>query len=109
MVEEITGSDFDREVLQSDLPVFACFTTAVCGTCFALCFVIEELSQEYESRMKFAKIDVEKEPELAARYDILPLPAVLLFRHGQPVKRLAGFQSKAYLRNSLNALIAGSE
>lgn len=109
MVQEITGSDFDREVLQSDIPVFACFTTAVCGTCFALCLVIEDLSREYESRMKFGKIDVEKEPELAARYDILPLPAVVLFRNGEPVKKLGGFHSRAYLSDSLNALIAGSE
>ena len=106
MIIEITGRDFDDEVVKSELPVFVCFTTSPCGSCFALCLVTEYLAEEYEGRIKFVKIDVEKEPELAARYNILPLPTVLLFQHGKPLKKLGGFQSKAYLRNSLNALIA---
>ena len=106
---EITGRDFDNEVLESELPVFACFTASPCGACFALCLVTEDLTEEYEGRIKFVKIDVEKEPDLAARYNILPLPALLLFQHGKPVKKLGGFQSKAYLKKSLNALIAKNE
>ena len=102
---EITGRNFDNEVLKSELPVFACFTASPCGSCFALCLVTEDLTEEYEGRIKFVKIDVEKEPDIAARYHILPLPAILLFQQGEPLKKLGGFQSKAYLRNSLNALI----
>ena len=106
---EITGRDFDNEVLKSELPVFACFTASPCGSCFALCLITEDLTEEYEGKIKFVKIDVEKEPDLAARYNILPLPAILLFQQGEPLKKLGGFQSKAYLRNSLNALISATE
>jgi len=109
MIAEITGQDFDGEVLKSDPPVFVCFTTSRCRPCFALCLVVEGLAKEYDGRIKFVMIDVEKEPQLAARYHILPLPAVLLFQNGKPVKKLGGFQSKAYLKDALNALIAENE
>ncbi len=106
---EITGRNFDNEVLKSELPVFACFTASPCGSCFALCLITEDLTEEYEGKIKFVKIDVEKEPDLAARYNILPLPAILLFQQGEPLKKLGEFQSEAYLRNSLNALISATE
>ena len=109
MVAEITGQDFDKEVLKSDLPVFACFTTPQCGSCFALCLVVEDLAMEYEGRMKFVRIDIEKEHELAAEYHILPLPAVVLFRDAKPVEKVLGFRYKGPLRNLLNTLIAGHE
>ena len=105
MIAEITGQDFDEEVLRADLPVFACFTNAQCGSCFALCLVVEDLARHYEGRIKFVGIDVEKEPELAARYHILPLPSVVLFRDSEPVKKLLGFQYKGSLRDLLDTLI----
>ncbi len=108
MIAEVTGQDFDREVLESKLPVFACFTTLQCGSCFALCLVVEDLAREYEGRIKFVKVDIEKEPELAARFHILPLPAVLLFRRAEPVKKLLGFHYKGPLRNLLDELVAGT-
>jgi thioredoxin 1 len=107
MVTKITGQDFDEEVLKSDLPVFACFTTSRCGSCFALCLVVEDLAKEYEGRMKFVIIDAEKEPELAAKYHILPLPAVVFFRGSEPVAKLLGFQDKWSLRNRLDKLLQG--
>ena len=105
MITDITGKDFDGEVLKSDIPVFACFTASPCGSCFALCMVIEDLAKEYDGRIKFVKIDIENEPELASRYHILPLPAVILFRDSEPVQKLLGFQYKGSLRNLLDKLI----
>ena len=109
MIAEVTGQDFDEEVLKSEVPVFACFTTTSCGSCFALCLVVEDLAREYEGRIKFVSIDIEKEPELVARYHILPLPAVVLFWDSEPVKKLLGFQYKGSLRDLLDRLVAGSE
>ena len=106
MIADITGQDFEEEVLKSDLPVFTCFTNSQCGSCFALCLIIEDLAKEYDGRMKFVMVDVEKEPELAARYHILPLPAALIFHGSEPVKRLLGFHYKGSLRNLLDTLIA---
>jgi thioredoxin 1 len=109
MIAEINGEDFEEEVLKSDLPVFACFRSSHCGACFALCLVVEDLAEDYGGRMKFAMIDVEKNPQLAEMYHIVPLPAVLLFHHGKPLKELGGFHDKAHLKNALNALIAENQ
>jgi thioredoxin-like negative regulator of GroEL len=109
MIAEIKGQDFDNEVLKSDLPVFVCFSTSRCGSCFALCLVLDDLAEEYEGRMRFVMIDAEKEPQLAARYHILPLPRVLLFKHGKLLKELGGFKPKAYVKNALNEVIAEKE
>ena len=106
MIAEITGQDFDGEVLKSNLPVFACFTSSRCRSCFALCLIVEDLAKEYEGRMKFVIIDMEKEPELAARYHILPLPAVLLFQGSEPVKKVLGFHYKGELMELLDRLVA---
>jgi len=109
MIVEINGDDFEEEVLKSDLPVFTCFRASRCGACFALCIVVEDLAEDYVGRIKFAMIDVENEPQLAEMYHIIPLPAVLLFHHGEPLKELGGFHDKSHLRNALNALIAETQ
>ena len=108
MIIEITGQDFEEEVLKSALPVFVCFTSAQCGTCFALCLVADDLAREYEGRLKFVTVDVEAAPKLAARYGIVPLPAILLFKHSKPVAKLLGFEDKWSLRNRLDELLQGS-
>jgi thioredoxin 1 len=105
MIVQIKGKDFDREVLESDIPVFVCFTTTSCGSCFALCIVVEMLASEYHDRIKFVMVDTEKEPEVAEKRGISPLPAVLLFHHGKPEKKLVGFHSKGHLMAQLDALL----
>ena len=109
MITEITGHDFEEEVVQCDIPVFACFTRSECGSCFALHLVTESLAREYEGRVKFVRIDVEQEPELAAKYRIIPLPAMILFRDSEPVKRLLGFQERWVLGDLLDMLTAKKE
>ena len=109
MITEIEGHDFDEEVLNSDIPVFTCFTTSQCGSCFALCLVLDDLAKQYEGRIKFVMINVETEPQLATKYNIIPLPAMLLFRDSEPVMRSLGFQYKSSLRDLLDSAIAGSE
>jgi len=109
LITEIAGQDFDGEVLNSGVPVFACFTTHQCGSCFALCLVLEDLAKQYEGRIKFVIINVEKEPQLATKYNIIPLPAMLLFRDSEPVMRVLGFQYESSLRDLLDSVIEGSE
>ena len=109
MITEIEGHDFDEEVLNSDIPVFTCFTTSQCGSCFALCLVMEDLAKQYEGKIKFVMINVETEPQLATKYNIIPVPAMLLFRDSEPVMRSRGFQYKISLRVLLDSVLVGSE
>ena len=109
MLTEVTEQNFDEEVLNSDLPVFACFTTSWCGHCFPTCFVADELANRYEGRIKFVRIDKEKVPEISAEYRITVVPSIILFQDSQLIKKLLGYQEERALRDLLDALSAGGE
>jgi thioredoxin 1 len=98
---EVTERDFDKEVLDCKLPVFACFTARWCHTCYPTCLFAKELVKEYDGSVKFVRVDIEKSPDTSARYLVKVVPTILLFKNSQPVKKLLGFQD----RNSLKRLL----
>ena len=106
ILTEVTEQNFDEEVLNSDLPVFACFTTSWCYSCFPTCFVVDELANQYEGQLKFVRIDKEKTPEISAKYNIIVVPSIILFQDSVPVKKLLGYQKKTSLSDLLDALLA---
>jgi len=106
---DITARDFDKEVLECELPVFVCFTTSWCGHCFPTCLVADELVNRYEGRIKFVRIDKEKAPEISDEYSITVVPSIILFQDSQITKRLLGYQDKVVLRDLLDALLAEVE
>lgn len=105
-MKEITDHDFDREVLECKLPVFTCFTTQWCHTCYPTCLFADELAKEYEDIVKFVRVDIEESPEVAERYRIIAVPTVILFQNSQPVKKLLGFQDRFSLGNALSSVTA---
>jgi thioredoxin 1 len=96
---EVTERDFDKEVLECELPVFACFTARWCHTCYPTCLFADELVKEYEGSVKFVRVDTEGSPEASARYRITVVPTILLFKGSQPVKKLLGFQKRGSLKH----------
>ena len=104
MITEITGQDFDEQVLKSELPVFACFVAQWCHSCYPTCFIADELVKQYEGQIRFVKIDAEKSPEISDRYHIVALPAIILFQDSQPVKTLLGYQEPRSLKYLLDSL-----
>ncbi len=105
-VIEITGRDFDEQVLKSELPVFACFVAQWCHSCYPTCSITDKLAKQYGGQIKFVKINAEKSPEISERYHIVALPAIILFQDSQPVKKLLGYQERTLLRGLLDALLA---
>jgi len=108
MLTEVTEQNFDDEVLNSDLPVFACFTTSWCHSCFPTCFVADELANQYEGQLKFVRIDKEKSPEISDRYHIVVLPTIIIFQDSRPVKKLLGFHDRRSLRYLLDCVMKKS-
>jgi thioredoxin 1 len=102
-VKEITDQDFEREVLKCKVPVFTCFTAEWCRSCYPTCLLTDKLAERYSDRLNFVRVDIEKSPEVSARYRVIALPTILVFRNSQPVKKLVGFQD----RNSLKRLLDG--
>jgi thioredoxin 1 len=106
---EITQLDFEKEVLECESPVFVCFTTGWCHSCYPTCLLADQLDTAYDNRVKFVKLDKEKSPEIAKRYNIIAVPTMLIFQDAQPVERLLGFQDRDYLREILDNRLAKVE
>ena len=102
----VTDKDFADEVLQSDRPVLVDFWAEWCGPCRVLGPVIESLSQEYEGRVKVAKVDVDSSQQVAMQYGIRSIPTVMLFDKGQIVDTIIGVRPKSDYENSLKRVIA---
>ena len=94
---KITEENFEKEVLHSDVPVLVDFWASWCGPCQMLSPVITQLAEEYEGKAKVGKINVDEEPELAARFGIVSIPTVKVFRDGLLRGSLVGLRSKAEL------------
>jgi thioredoxin 1 len=106
---EVTERDFDKEVLESELPVFTCFTARWCHTCYPTCLLADELVKEYEGRVKFVRVDIEQSSQIAEQYHIIPIPTILLFQDSQPVRKLVGFQEFSSLKALLDSAIAEND
>ncbi len=109
ILTEITEQNFDDEVLKSDLPVFACFITSWCQSCYPTLLVADTVAEKYDGKIKFVKVDIERSPKISDRYHIVALPTIIIFRDSQPVKRLLGFQDRWSLRDLLGIMIAEEE
>jgi len=109
MLTEVSKQNFDEEVLNSKLPVFACFTTSWCRACFPTCLVADELVNRYEGRIKFVRIDKEKAPEISDECHITVVPSIILFQDSQITKKMLGYQEERALRELLDVLSAGGE
>jgi len=96
--------DFESQVLGADKPVLVDFYSTSCPPCRKLAPTIEKLAKQYEGRAVISKVNVDKLPQLAARYGIQGIPAVLFFKNGQEVQRLVGLRPQEAYTSILNAL-----
>lgn len=97
-VKQITDVNFESEVLKSDVPVLVDFWAAWCMPCRFVAPVVEELSKEYEGKIKVAKMDVDKNPQSAGKYGISSIPTILLFHDGKVVDGVIGAVPKETLK-----------
>ena len=90
MVTQVTAEDFRTQVLESDRPVVVDFYADWCMPCRQLGPEIEALSERWDGRVRFAKLDVDRAPELAQQYGVLSIPTVVLFEEGKVKARTMG-------------------
>lgn len=101
----ITKASFDKEVMSSDIPVVLDFWAEWCGPCRMLSPVLEDLATEYGDRVLFCKINVDDEPELAARFGIASIPTLLFFKNSAISKKFVGYRDKGELEKILRELL----
>ena len=92
-VLKITGSNFQKEVVESDKPVVIDFWASWCGPCKMMSPIVDELAAEMPT-IKVGKINVDEENELAAQFRVMSIPTLVLLENGKEVKRVVGVQSK---------------
>ncbi|AUG58177.1 thioredoxin [Acetivibrio saccincola] len=93
----LTRENFDEEVINSSDVVLVDFWAPWCGPCRAIGPIIDELAEEYDGKAKIAKLNVDDEGELAAKYKIMSIPTIIIFKNGEAVEKLLGARSKSDL------------
>ncbi len=101
MEVKLTKDNFEAEVTNSLKPVLVDFWAEWCGPCRMLAPVLEEVAEAREADLAVGKVNVDEEPELAARFGIISIPTLILFDGGEPVKKTIGYLSRPELEEFL--------
>ena len=101
----VTDQTFESEVVKSDIPVVLDFWAEWCGPCKQIGPALEELSKEYDGKVKIVKVNVDENPDSPAQLGVRGIPALFLFKDGQVVSNKIGAAPKAALQNWINDAI----
>lgn len=106
MALELTDSNFEQEVLKSDVPVLVDFWAVWCGPCKMIAPIIDELSAEYDGKVKIGKMNVDENRMTPGQFGIRSIPTLLVFKGGEVVDKLVGAVPKNNIVDKLEAQLA---
>ena len=102
---DVSDATFETEVISADQPVLVDFWAEWCAPCKMIAPIVEDLSNEYDGRFKFVKLNVDDSPETAAKYGVRGIPTLLIFHGGQPVDQLVGAVPKNVLKGRVEGAL----
>ncbi len=102
---DVNTENWQSAVMDSDLPVMVDFWAEWCGPCKMIAPAVHDLALEYEGKLNVAKLDVDSDPDIAARYGIRSIPALLFFKNGEAVDQVVGAQPKPQLKRKIDAVL----
>ena len=105
-VMELSGNNWQKEVVESAVPVVVDFWAVWCGPCRMIAPTIDQLSEEYAGKIKVGKVNVDDSQDLAAQYRINTIPQGFIFKGGQVVDRIVGAQSKNHFQAAIEKALA---
>ncbi len=102
---EFTDANFQQEVLNSDVPVLVDFWAVWCGPCKIIAPYVEQISGEYQGKVKVGKLDVDNNPQVSMQYGIRSIPTLLIFRDGKIADQIIGAVPKQAITQKLDSLL----
>lgn len=105
LIKEITESQFEEEVVKADLPVLVDFWAPWCGPCKMLGPVLEEVAAANDGRLKVVKVNVDENPDLAQKYDVMSIPTMFLIKNGEVIDSFMGAMNKQALTEKIEQYI----
>jgi thioredoxin 1 len=100
-VIDATETSFDEDVLRSEKPVIVDFWAEWCGPCHMVAPVLHEIADEREDELRLVKVNIDEQPALASRYGVMSIPAIVLFKDGEPAAATLGAQPKRSIEQAL--------
>ncbi len=104
MVHELTDATFETEI-NGKTPIIIDFWASWCGPCKMLAPVFEQVSKDFEGKLKFAKISTEDFPDVASEYNVTGIPCLVIFKGGEEVDRIVGFRPKEALKKDIQEVL----
>lgn len=98
---QVTDSTFEKEVLESETPVLVDFWAPWCGPCRMVAPVVDEISEQYEGKVKVVKVNTDENPSVASQFGIRSIPTLMIFKGGQRVDMVVGAVPKTTLASTL--------
>jgi thioredoxin 1 len=102
---EVTDNNFQAEVLESETPVLVDFWAPWCGPCRIIAPSLEELNDEMDN-LRVVKLNVDENQQTAAQYEVMSIPTLIIFKNGQPAKKIIGAMPKKRLEQEIEPALA---